>query len=253
MSELSDKNKPFVKNLGQEKVLIFPASLQKIIPDLTIKGNLFALQGRLNLNNLVEKNYQDVFLRLLQKKLTDRDLEGLKRIVLAMKQWLSPYLPGRGQDEFFVYYGQQKPPYYPSQQFMQNPSELRLIYNISAKDYLTLADFITVLPSTTPINLNFAAKPVLMSLGNGLNENQVMEIINARAKEGFINKNDLPPLLGKLNLDASLVTLENEYFLSIAEVRSQDRSLFLYSTFKRQTNKNGDISVILIAESLNTL
>lgn len=253
MSELSNKEKTFATNLGKEKVAIFPASLEKLVPGFFIKGNLYALQGRLNLNNMVDKTYNGIFLRLLQQKIADQTPEGQKRIALSLRQWLSPYLPGRGQDEFFSYYLQQKPPYYPSQQLMQNPSELRLLFNISAQNFVDLSDFITVLPETLPININFASKPILMSLGNGLNESQVSEIIDARSKTGSIDKKDLSNLLNKLQIESSQVTIENQYFLAVAEVKSQDASLSLYSIFKRQLAKNGDVILDLMSETLNTL
>lgn len=254
MSELSNKGKTFAANLGNEKVLIFPRNLENLVPGFSIKGNVYALQGRLNLNNIKDKRYNGIFLRLLKQKISDQDVEAQKKIALSLRQWLSPYLPGLGQDEFFSYYMQQKPPYYPSQQPMQSPSEFRLLYNISAKNYVDLSNFVTALPEeTTPININFASKPLLMSLGNDINESQVAEILAARSKTGFIDKTDLPPLLEKLHIEASQVTIENQYFLSVAEVASKDTSLFLYSIFKRQTTKSGAITLDLISETLNTL
>ncbi len=73
MSELSNKEKTFVANLGRERVLIFPANLQNMVPGLSIKGNLYALQGRFNLNNLLDKKYNATFIKLLQQKITDKD------------------------------------------------------------------------------------------------------------------------------------------------------------------------------------
>lgn len=252
MSELSDPKKHFTKSNLQGQVLEFPKQFQSISPDLLSQGALYDLQGRFNLNNLNDKKYYPVFLKLLENILPNMNVQERESIASATRQWISPYLPGRGNDELVRYYLQQKPPYYPSQQPMQNMSEFRLIRGVTAKIYQSLSDYITVLPEKTAINLNTAPKKLIMSLGNGLTEYQANEIIQARGKNGIVNKKDMTDLLQKLNLREEQITLESQYFMSMAIIKNEDLTLVNYSIIHRNKDKNGKISISLVNVSLNS-
>ena len=53
---------------------------------------------------------------------------------------------------------------------------------MNADTYQALAPFVTVLPETTPVNINTASKKVLMALGHGLTNEQANELIAARGE-----------------------------------------------------------------------
>ncbi|MDI9819495.1 MULTISPECIES: type II secretion system minor pseudopilin GspK [unclassified Legionella] len=250
MSELADKKNRFTLSKLEGEVLSFPEKLQTLYPEIKIKGSIYDLQSRFNLNNLIDKKYQTTFLKLLDfTKLTSSQKEGL---ILAIHHWISPYLPGRGQDELMNYYLQQKPSYLPGQQLMQTLSEFRLIKDVNATLYLSLVNFITVLPETTPINLNTASKQVLAALGNGLNDAELNELIMARGEEGIQDLKDISPLLQKLNIRQEQITIESHYFLNVATAISEDLTLTKYTILKRHKDKNGNLSVTIINESLNS-
>lgn len=146
----------------------------------------------------------------------------------------------------------QKPPHYPAQQLLQHLSEFRLIKDVNAQLYMTLANFLTVLPEVTPININTTSPEVLASLGNGLNPSQVNELIEARGDTGFQDTKRLGPILQKLNIRSEQVTIESQYFLSIAFVSNQELNLTVYTVLKRSKDKKGNITVSVIRESLNS-
>lgn len=252
MSELSDKKNKFTVGKANGKVLDLPTKLQTIYPDITIKGSLLDLQSRFNLNNLSDKKYQSVFLNLLEAIPIKLSSVQREEILIATRSWISPYQPGRGHDELMNYYLQQKPAYHPSQQLMQHVSEFRLIRDINAKLYLALSDYITVLPESTPININTASKQLLATLGNGLNEEQVQELITARGDKGVTDLKDIHLLLQKLNIRNEQITIDSQYFMSIATVFTADLKLINYSIIKRSKDKKGSLSVSIIAESLNS-
>lgn len=135
---------------------------------------------------------------------------------------------------------------------MKSVSEFRLLDGVSAKLYRNLFDYITALPEITPINLNTASKPVLMSLGYGLEENQVDELLNARGKNGIQDLKRINLLLQKLGIRSEQLTIESQYFMSIANVSSADLNLTLYSIIKRSKDKKGIINVSIVSESINT-
>lgn len=251
LDQLSVKKNYTMSNTAG-KILDFPRKLQTIYPEVTISGGLYDLQSRFNVNNLTDKKYAFTFLKLLEATPTKLNPIQRRQLVLAINSWITPYQPGKGQDEFLNYYLHQKPPYYPGQQLLQHLSEFRLIKDVNAQLYMTLANFLTVLPEVTPININTAPKEILASLGNGLNQAQVNELIDARGDKGFNNVKKFAPLLQKLNIRSEQVTIESQYFLSIAMVSHQELNLTVYTVLKRSKDKKGNISVSIVRESLNS-
>ncbi|MBA3536956.1 MAG: type II secretion system minor pseudopilin GspK [Tatlockia sp.] len=251
LSEIADPNQKFRQADASGKVLNFPPKLLLIYPDIRIKGALYDLQARYNLNNVADKNFQISFQEFLKN--TEKKLEQPQRIMLAavLHNWLSPYQPGQDAMNNLSYYLKQKPPYYPAQQLMQNASEFRLLRGVNAKLYRNLENHFIALPEQTPININTASKPVLMSLGFGLNEEQVNELIEARGKKGLSDFAKITPLLQKLNIRSELLTIESQYFMSVATISSDDLNLTSYTILKRIKDNNGKVKVSLINQSMN--
>ncbi|STX29019.1 general secretion pathway protein K [Legionella beliardensis] len=235
------------------KVMDFPKQYEAIYPGFVISGSLYDLQGRFNLNNVSDRNYYPIFLKFLKNTLNKTPTQEQLNIAAATYQWLSPYTPGRGNDEFMTYYLKQKPAYYPSKQLFESVTEFRLVRGINAVIYRQLENFITALPAVTPININTASRQLLMSLGDKLNEQQINDIMTARGKDGIMTDKKLNALLKKLNLRKEIITIESEYFLSIAKIKSSDLTLVNFSILKRSKDKEGKMSVSLVKESLNTL
>jgi len=248
-----DPNKKFTESGPEGKLLSYPEKLQHSYPDVLTTGELYDLQARFNLNNLQDKKYHPVFLRLLENAANKNTSTPYKTLIKAILHWIKPYQPGRGQDEFLDYYLKQKPIYLPSFQPLQSVSELRLIKGVSAKLYQTLLPSITVLPETTPININTAPKKLLMALGNGLTESQANELIEARGKKGLLDLHKITLLLQKLDLPAEQITIGSQYFLSVAKASTQDLTLSVYTIIKRSEDKNGQLSSSIVHQSLNTL
>ncbi|MGQ3889529.1 type II secretion system minor pseudopilin GspK [Legionella sp. CNM-1927-20] len=253
MGELVNVKNQFTVADNHGKVRDFPKQYYSIYPNVTINGALYDLQALFNLNNLSDRNYYPLFLKFLSNTLAKTPPQEQERLAVAIFQWITPYTPGRGNDEFITYYLKQKPPYYPSKQLFQSVSELRLVRGVTAEIYQQLSHFITALPTVTPININTAPRKILMSLGNKFSDQQVAEIIDARGKTGILNEKKLNELLKQLNLRRELVTIESEYFLSIANVKTNDLNLINFTILRRSKDREGKLSVSIVAESLNTL
>lgn len=253
ISQLAHAKKPFTVSDNQGKILDYPAKLMQNNPSMVIQSSLYDLQSRFNLNNLVDSKYLPFFANLLENPKLKLASAERKSIIEALRRWVSPYQPGRGNDELTRYYLQQKPPYLASNQFFQSPSESRLIRGISAANYLILADLITVLPEETPINLNTAPRLLLKGLGNGLKDSQVEKLLSARQGKGITNMANINPLLQKYAIRSEQVTIESQYFLCVTSVVHKDLSLIKYTVLKRKKNKQGKVFIQLISESLNTL
>ena len=235
------------------KLLNFPNKLQRSYPNITTTGALYDLQARFNLNNLQDKKYHPLFLRLLEHTLGQKNESDSKSLMSAIDQWISAYQPDRGHESDVSYYLKQIPPYLPAHQLMQSVTELRLIRGINQKIYQRLLPKVTALPEITPININTASKSVLMGLGSGLNESQVNELILERGETGIKDMKDVSPLLEKLHIPSDQITIESMYYLSIATTTSVDRSLTTYSIIKRGKDLKGKVSIGLVSNTINTL
>jgi general secretion pathway protein K len=217
-----------------------------------IKGSLYDLQALFNLNNLLDIKFQPMFLKLLENCLGTGHTDEQKKLFQALHYWITPYRVDRGRDDFLNYYLTQANAYLPGFQPLQSISELRLIRGFNLKIYQALLPYVTVLPEVTPINILSAPKSLLKSLGNGLDDAAVNELIEAGKNKGLDTLEKKQQLLQKLDINASLVTTESNYFLSIAEVSSNELSLISYTVLKRTTERTGQIVVVLISESLNS-
>ncbi|TAL65623.1 MAG: general secretion pathway protein GspK [Legionella sp.] len=251
MNELNDKNKTFNKANEQGLVAQLPAKMEKLYKQVTIKGELYDLQGRINLNNLTDKRFIPTLIAL-QKNLQINNDNQNKAISLSVFDWLSTYNLGRGKDNYMSYYLGQKPPYLPSHQLMQSTTEFRLIKDVSATQYQALQPYIIAVPDATAINLNTAPRVVLKSLGGGISDSRLEELLAARGTEGIKRINDITELLKKMNLSSGQVTIQSQYFLSVAYASSDDFNLVVYTVYKRSLDAKNKAHVGIVRESINS-
>ena len=253
MDRLSDPKQPFNTSNKNGKLMDYPSALAHIYPNVVINGELYDLQAQFNLNNLQDKQYQLVFYNLLDYTLNNTNALSRKFIVNATTQWINPYQPDRGHDALFETYKNSKPPYFSGYQPMKHVSEFRMVANVNAIMYQTLLPLITALPDITPININTAPKTLLRSLGLGLKDTEVNELLNARKAHGIQNLEKIAQLLNKANIPRNEITTESEYFLCIATAENADLTLKVYTILKKEHDKKKKPRVKLISESLNSL
>ena len=233
------------------RVLNYPKLLKTIYPAISLDGQLYDLQARFNLNNMTDVLYQSVFLSLLKNNVKDAELNTLKYIRAATVNWVSVYRPSAGFDEWMTYYSQQKPPYLPAWQPMQSVSEFRMVAGVTAKIYQSVVSLITALPTQTAINLNTASKKVLMALGDGLSEQQVEELLQMRQEKGLLMPSDIEIMIKKFNIPAKQISVESDYYLSVATATSTDLTIKHYTVLHRTKDRQGRLSVSILSETLN--
>ncbi|MGD8482506.1 MAG: type II secretion system minor pseudopilin GspK, partial [Gammaproteobacteria bacterium] len=135
----------------------------------TVDGALIDLQGRFNLNNLVDAggNSDPVAVEQMERLLAALELE--RRWAGLIADWIdadiSPNFPDGAEDS--TYLGQ-VPPYRPPNTLITSTSELMALPEMDLDTYRTLAPHVTALPAGTAINVNTATVPVLMSLSDDL-------------------------------------------------------------------------------------
>lgn len=251
LNELENKDNKFSKANAQGLVSQYPRKLAHIYNGAKLSGGLYDLQSKLNLNNLSNKKALPLFIHLLEQAYPKSEDKDKINLALAVQDWISTYDLSRGKDSYTDYYLAQKPPFYPSHQLMKSRSEFRLLKNVSPEINQAIQPFITVLPQATPININTASKAVLMSLGDGLNEQQVDDLIQARSSKGGVSLKKLSPLLQKLNIPGEQVTIESKYFLSKAYAKNEDLTLMVYVLLLREIDNKGHIKISVVRQSIN--
>jgi general secretion pathway protein K len=150
------------------------------------------LQARFNLNNLYlakeasqeEKESAELQLALFQRLLSALDLD--ESIAQATADWLDenidPLFPDGAEDNTYLGADQ---PYRTANHRMVNVTELRLVQGVTAEVYEKLIPYITVLPESTPININTADPIVISALHADLNQGSAEQLIDDREENPF--------------------------------------------------------------------
>lgn len=234
-------------------ILIFPKKLSHIYPNITISGELFDLQGRFNVNTLMNEQYQPIFYGLLEKLGIGKTSQERKELMDSVTYWIHPSQMLSTHDEWHDKYARQKPVYFPSQMPMYHSSELRLVYGMSAKYYQVLIPWVTALPEATAINLNTAPAILLSVLGTSINGNDLKHILQVRRSKPFKNTQEIAPIIAQYHIPNELLTIESAYFLAVATVKSADISMQVFITLKRQKDKSGLWHASILTQSINTM
>jgi general secretion pathway protein K len=232
-----------------------------------IRGRVEDLQGRFNLNNigvgqLNTGNQAQPTGALLYVQQFDRLLDSLPNfdaskyhgLGYAIRDWIDSD-DQRSQDgaEDSDYLSLD-PPYRAANQPMHSPSELLLVKGVTKELYAALEPYITALPvssGVTPININTAPEPVLLSLATNIDKSAVERFMAARKLESFSDAGAaktgalafLPP-----NAPAVALDTKSQFFELQAEVYIGSGRLALYSVFYRQSGA----TPVVIAHSTNT-
>lgn len=253
MDSLVNPNTKLKQKVDGGAVLVYPESMSKLYPEMTMSGALYDLQARFNLNNLQDVGYQSVFFKLLKNTFKKAELKDLQYIVTATTHWVSPYQPARGVDDLMTYYYEQKPPYLPAYQPMQSITEFRLVAGVNAEIFLTLLPQIVALPTSTPINLNTASPTILKALGNGLTDAQLTELLQLRDQKETFKASDILLLVTNFHIPAAQVTVESEYYLCAGKVSGKELSLNYYMVLHRTKDRTGAMTVQVVTETLNSM
>lgn len=179
-----------------------------------LSGRIEDMQGRFNLNNLVE-NDQISESDLVQLRRLLEALELNREVADAAADWIDPdrdvRIPDGAEDDDYLL---QRPPYRSGNTLMASPSELRLVKGFSQETYERLAPFVTALPVRTGTNLNTASAPVLMSLVDDLSQSDAETVISDRGPQGFSDVQEFldHPLVSGRVIQADNLELSSGYF-----------------------------------------
>lgn len=221
-----------------------------------LAGALEDLQGRFNVNNLIKDGQADP--AAVQQFRSLLAALGLSfELGDALVDWidtdLEPTIPAGAEDP--VYLGRERP-YRAANRPMADITELRLVAGFTEPPpvematacrseprpartiYDVIAGCLSALPETTPINVNTAPLPVLMSLSSELTEADAQALADARGEEGFDSVDAFlqhEALAGR-NIEAGALAVATRYFQLNAQVMVGRATLRTRSTLWRADN-----------------
>jgi general secretion pathway protein K len=155
------------------------------IEEGALNASLEDLQGRFNINNLVNgAEINAVALERFQRLLTLLELP--PTIADAAIDWIDADTglsgPGGAEDE---YYSRLDPPYRTPNRPMRSIQELRLLRGMDEQAFRRLQPFVTALPDLTPININTAKPEVLASLSPRIKPEDTEGIQEIQKEDGY--------------------------------------------------------------------
>lgn len=224
------------------------------VPSLPVEGGAVQgavedLQGRFNLNNLVDASGKPV---PLQEKILTR-LLGLvaasdDKLTLnpfqtdVVVDWLDRqpdvYRSGAEDGEYLS----QTPPYRAANRPLTSASELLAMRGFSSRAVTALLPLVTALPNQgapSAINVNTAPELVLMALSDDMTAVMAQQLVARRKKTPFDKPGDFVQFMKttfNVSVDASLVDVKSEYFLVNSLASIGRTNVQLYSLLKRSAS-----------------
>ncbi|MEJ2515830.1 MAG: type II secretion system minor pseudopilin GspK [Gammaproteobacteria bacterium] len=208
-----------------------------------IQGRLEDLQGRFNLNNLVDN----------QGRTDPAAVEGFKRLLLAldldvrladrMADWIDrdiePNFPDGAEDGYYL---SRQPPFRAANRPVTSVSEVLLVYpELGQAGYEVLRQFVTALPRGTRININTARPAVLVTVSENLTLGDADVIVQDRPEEGWEGLDQLGDLIPS---DASgALGVDTQWFQLATRIDIGTQRFTMYSLLNR--DPGGSVNAVL--------
>jgi len=178
-----DREKTEIDYLGEDWATALPPLP---IDGGYIEGLVEDMQGRFNINNLVDaagvvhQPAVEQFERLLSELKLD------PRLATLVVDWLDGDIdasfPDGAEDDAYT---ELTPPYRTANMPITNASELLAISGFDRASYEALKPYITALPPGTPLNVNTTTVPVLQAVAAGLGANEAETLLEEAHQAGL--------------------------------------------------------------------
>jgi len=218
------------------------------LPGLPIDGGevfgaIGDLQGRFNINNLIDQNGEidaaslEQFRRLLTALGIDPRFAGIAADWIDANQ--DAEFPDGAEDSIYT---AMIPPYRTANQMLTSASELAALEGIDKASLDTLLPHVVALPGRTAINVNTATAAVLQSLGENISTADVERLISEREAGGFVDIGNSFASLVTPDVLNELQETTNFFQLNVV-VRIDTVRIIYYSMLER--GPRGDVTPIL--------
>jgi general secretion pathway protein K len=219
-------------HLGEEWAMQLPP-----LPadEFLVQGVLEDMQGRFNLNNLVNSKGETDPIELAQFQRLLLALELDPRIAGVTADWIDPDtqagFPDGAEDDFYT---GSEIPYRTPNTYITTITELQAVQGMTDEGFRKLMPFVSALPPGTQLNVNTAPPLVLQSLSEGIDIIQAETLAADAAEEGFP---DLQAFTAIVDPDVlPTLTLSSDYFRLTVRVTIGTYSLTMYSLLFRDSN-----------------
>lgn len=211
-----------------------------------IEAQINDLQGRLNLNDLVDRQGEVNPSMVQRVELLLAALDVRSVTVEALVDWIDPDNdtsgPGGAEDGSYLLYD---PPYRTADRPMTHISELRLLEGMDQEEYRRLRPHVTVLPlNDQPLNVNMISVPVIQSLHEDITVAAAESVVEARVEEPFDNVREFLERdeFAGMGLEEEGLTVRSFFFQSASRVTVSDNVYRLVSMLHR--DPEGELTVI---------
>jgi general secretion pathway protein K len=216
-----------------------------------IYGKLEDLQGRFNVNNLIDTNgdVNQAYFEQFQRLLAVLELD--PAIADATVDWLDPNqnetIPGGGEDPLYTGF---MPAYRTADRPISNITELSAVSGMDRVSFEILLPHVIALPGRTAINVNTASVQVLQSLGPNIDLATAEGLVDVRKDGGFADiSGTFAPLVAP-DLAQAGFGENSEFFQLKAVVQIDTVRVSLFTVFHRAQG-SGEVTPIL--RSLGTI
>lgn len=231
-------------HLGEDWAIVLPPLP---VDGGQISGAIEDMQGRFNLNNLIENDDASAldverFRNLLLALGLDPDLSN------ALVDWMDAddqaRYPGGAEDTLYL---NRERPYRAANRLLASPSELRLVEGFTPEAVALLLPHVAALPGRSTLNVNTASATVLRSLSDQLKAQDAEQLEanedkNWKSLADFLAEN----ALAGLNIKQDGLGVESEYFMVTATVMMGRTRLIGYSLLQR--NAQGETVAVMRAQ-----
>ncbi len=234
-----DKEKDKNKNTPQDTL---NETWAKKIPAFPVEGGFVQaqiedLQGKFNLNNLLQEDGQVnmAALAMYQRLLVSLDISAI--LVSPVIDWLDkdnlPYDSDGAEEDWYL---RLKPAYRAANHPFVSISELALLRGYTPDIVAKLRPYVCALPKATTININTAPDAVLAALTDNLTLNMAKDMVQNRPKEGYGSVDNFlqQAIFATLSVEdrqkiSPLLGVSSQFFSVLAESEIDNRRRVLKS------------------------
>jgi general secretion pathway protein K len=216
-----------------------------------VAGQIEDLQGRFNVNNLIDSNGKrnEDILEQFQRLLVILDIN--PRFAGLTADWIDADqeagFPDGAEDS--IYTGL-TPPYRSLNRMLTNITELAALEGMDPVSFRALLPHVTALPPGTQINVNTATAVVLQSLDPNIDANMIEDLLSQREEAGFDNFAQTFSTLVTNPVIFGQLTESSSFFQLKAVVQIDTVRVTYYSVLSRSPS-GGPVTTIL--RSLGTI
>jgi general secretion pathway protein K len=217
-----------------------------------VRGALEDMQGRFNLNNLLDENRLPDEAGIARFERLLLLVGAQQRWARIMADWLDddtvPGIPEGAEDGTYL---SQNPPYRAANGLVATTTEMMALPGMTREEFERIRPYISALPVGTTINLCTAKAPLLAALVASGTDFGDAELLAANRRDGcFPTSADLQATLdaGAWQALGGIVSENSSWFRAVTAVRIGTSEFTLYSLIER----NGPTSIRTVLRSTGT-